>query len=335
MPVRHLNTSPFDAELLAEAASQLCTHLGLDCDPGAVRWSVASGPEQRRTATVFELVASLPGNRSERVFYKGFQEPAWNDSRRSGGGNQWAETLERSWTLTRAFNDSGEKLMVRAAPVLTVDTRSSTIITLGVNGRTLESLLRSAALGIRRSQVMAMLNQLGVACRLIDDVANTYPPSGPQGDLTWWVDHYMRTYPIPEEGWSKDIGPRMRSWADETMTTPKPLSYCHGDLQGGNVLMDGHWLNLIDFRWAIRPRGFDLVQTALRLENRPWNGFLPTAGMREALLAGYGDTNMRDTPVWHLVEAMFLLRRLHLRRRNSLRAAQDRARAYERLRALM
>lgn len=331
--MRQLNTSSFDVGLLAQAASQLCTHLGLDCDPKAVRWSVGSGPEQRRTATVFELVASLPDGRSERVFYKRFQEPAWDDSQRSE--ERWAATLERSRTLTSALNESGQKHMVCAAPVLTVDTRSATIITLGVNGRTLESLLRSAALGVRRRQIEAKLNQLGVACRLIDDVANTQPPSGQHTDLTWWVDHYMRMLPDAEQGWSKDFRQLMQVWADETMTAPRHLSYCHGDLQGGNVLVDGPWLNLIDFRWATRPRGFDLVQTALRLEHRPWKGTLPTARLRDALLAGYGDPNMRDTPLWHLVEAMFLLRRLHLRRRNSLRAALDRARALKRLRALM
>jgi aminoglycoside phosphotransferase len=95
---------------------------------------------------------------------------------------------------------------------------------------------------------------------------------------------------------------------DEMSRSDRAMVYCHGDLSGSNVLVDGRRVGIIDFTWPLRQRGFDLAHFAFRIEyDSPVTASL-TSPLRDALLSGYGDPAATEQPGYKFVRLSKLLK---------------------------
>jgi len=286
-------------------------------------------------SSVFELEARLPEGTSTTVYYKTHSEPETSDSdellRRRG---LLIESLRRSRALTEEFNRIGAEHGVQAATVLACDPARLAVVTLGMVGRPLDSVFRETRSEAARLGALDAARRVGLACRLIDTLSDSLAP--PKGDsMRRFVDHYLQRYPLPEKLEQTRLSERLNALLELAMAAPRPLAFCHGDLQQDNVLVGNESIGLIDFRWAPRTRGFDITQTALRIEYRSSIRRLWQQRLAEELVAGYGDPKIRDTPGWVLVEMAFLMRTMHMKRRNRVAGRMNRARALRELRSCL
>jgi thiamine kinase-like enzyme len=100
----------------------------------------------------------------------------------------------------------------------------------------------------------------------------------------------------------------MNDLTEQMSRSDRAMVYCHGDLSGSNVLVDGGRLGIIDFTWPLRQRGFDLAHFAFRIE---YDSAVPatlTSPLTEALLSGYGDTAASEQPGYQFVRLSKLLK---------------------------
>jgi hypothetical protein len=322
-----------DPRLLLVAGESLAESWGLSVDPREIDWLIRSHLN-RRESSVFELEARIPDSAPATVFYKIHLEPETSDTdERLRRRSLLTDSLRRSQILTDEFNRIGADHGVRAAAVLALDPSGLSVVTLGVAGRSLDSVLGDSRTRSARLNALETAQRVGLACRLIDTVSDSLAP--PEGDdsMCRLVDHYLRRYPLSEQKEQERLSERLSELLELAMGGSCPLAFCHGDLQQDNVLVGNEGIALIDFRWAPRVRGFDLSQTVLRIEYRKAFKGAWHRRLADDVVAGYGDPSIRDTPGWALVEMMFLMRTMQMRRRNPVAARIRRARSLRELRA--
>ncbi len=117
---------------------------------------------------------------------------------------------------------------------------------------------------------------------------------------------------------------------EAALDRPNPVTYAHGDLSPGNVLLMPQGTGLIDFMWVPHLRGFDLARFIHRLRYSALSMDRWTSALIRATLDGYGDPAAADEPGWRFVQLQRSLRTverryypLHRQRRPVRRALAD------------
>ena len=234
---------------------------------------------ERRWSTVHRLTDQGTG---QTLYYKVFKP-------RKEHGDSPRDTTEarlaRSAALTDQLIGSLASTPISAAPVLAVSPQEPAVITLGVPGRELKpSAFAGWPLGRKNRYDIARLT--GLACAHIEDVGSVDNAEVSVDDTMAVVDHRAdqsdaEALPSLKEA-MKDIEARARERVEAGDSV-----YGHGDMSPTNLLIHDGGLNLIDFTWRSRLRGYDAGVFSFRL-------FASTAvsqrAMRridDALLDGY------------------------------------------------
>jgi len=74
----------------------------------------------------------------------------------------------------------------------------------------------------------------------------------------------------------------------------------HGDISRDNLIETPQGLGVIDALWTTRIRGYDLAVVAARLAFDRQLSRRASDALTQALIAGYGDSEISSTPQWHL-----------------------------------
>lgn len=293
---------PLDSRLLAAAAETALPGHGRSID-----WSIFRRMD-RRYSTVYELKAFAPTVGGFTAFYKIHRQPQaamWMDTERYLG--ELESALRRAPRLVDLLNRGQDLSGITAAPILACDPEQLVLVTLGMSGVPLAKMLSS-----RNPKALGAVMKLGAACRLIDNLKAPGEAGASAEGMTWLIDFYLDRFSLPSGHSKSQLSAHLKSLLDGALQEANPISYCHGDLLGGNVLVATDRIGLIDFRWAPRTRGYDLAHSALRIKYKwPWTTSWGTR-LTKALLDGYGDPTVIGSPGWELVEVMFLIRRYNL-----------------------
>jgi aminoglycoside phosphotransferase len=191
---------------------------------------------------------------------------------------------------------------------LAVDPGSLTVVTLAVPGDSYGKVWRHLIPGARRAAALETLRLVGRAARLIEDCSVDPIPVDQTSQRAAIDRRLQRVREVLSGPTLQGIEALMVDLTEEMSLSDRAMVYCHGDLSGSNVLVDGRRVGIIDFTWPLRQRGFDLAHFAFRIEyDSPVTASL-TSPLRDALLSGYGDPAATEQPGYKFVRLSKLLK---------------------------
>jgi hypothetical protein len=191
---------------------------------------------------------------------------------------------------------------------LAVDPGSLTVVTLAVPGDPYGKVWRHLIPGARRAAALETLRLVGRAARLIEDCSVDPIPVDQTSQRAAIDRRLQRVREVLSGPTLQGIEALMVDLTEEMSLSDRAMVYCHGDLSGSNVLVDGRRVGIIDFTWPLRQRGFDLAHFAFRIEyDSPVPASL-TSPLRDALLSGYGDPAAIEQPGYKFVRLSKLLK---------------------------
>ena len=221
-----------------------------------------------------------------------------------------AARFARSQALTDQLIDSLAGTPISAAPVLAVDAREPAIITLGVSG----DEMRPAAfagwpLGRKDKHEVARLT--GFACAHIERVGDSETALVSVPDVLAVADHRLEQSDDDAVPAIRETIRRVERMASELVSSGDSV-FGHGDMSPTNLLVHSAGVNLIDFTWRTRLRGYDLGVFSFRLFASSLVSKRAMQSIDAALLDGYvGASGDQLSPrSMDVVELLLLMRGL-------------------------
>jgi tRNA A-37 threonylcarbamoyl transferase component Bud32 len=251
------------------------------------RWFV--GKEVRtRSSMLVHLRLPLADRSQVFAYYKVYDERH---------GSKAATRLARSAELTNALALLCEGEGITVPRVLAVRPEASTIVTSGVPGRPLGSMVNHSLTRGRRRSASDVYRKIGRAVHLIETATL---PDEPVSDLAQWdgTDEALTTARgfLPPVEWRWLRAQLVESY--EAARADAEGMFAHGDLGGGNVLLSADGIGLVDFQWQVRWKGYDLATVACRSFHHPAVTERWGSALIHALLEGYGDHGVTSSPAW-------------------------------------
>jgi hypothetical protein len=289
-----------DTAVLIEAAEALGT-------VGVLRWEVEERIERPRS-TLFRIRASRPAGPPIEAYYKVSRPPPYEGERLE----RWVATvrsgLARSMELETRLASLVEGEGITFSRALAVDPGSMTVVTLAVRGDPFGKVWRHLVPGARRGAAIESLRLVGRAARLIEECSVDPIPIDERSQRAAIDRRLRRVRDVLPGPTLQGIERVMDDLTEDMSKSDRAMVYCHGDLSGSNVLVDGWRLGIIDFTWPLRQRGFDLAHFAFRIE---YDSAVPaalTSPLGEALLSGYGEPAVTEQPGYKFVRLSKLLK---------------------------
>lgn len=258
----------------------------------------------RRFSTVYKIVVKTDSGSEVICYAKRFKQPLRDPDQ----AKRLRLRVERSSMVSERISEAGRPLGVGVAEVLAADTEQLTVVTLGVGGDPLGRAWTHAITPARRARSEGLFGQIGQAIREIESASvGEAPPTGylerPK------IEHAIAAaIPYLPETDRRRTTALVRSLHDEYSANDGGTFFCHGDINHSNVLVDGGVINLIDFDLSSRPLTYDLSLYLMRLEmeRQPTQSW--TRQVKDWVIAGYGTTDIVQTPAYSLVQVVRLAR---------------------------
>ena len=281
-------------ELVDEGLARYAKSSGRD--PEWVRWDVTD-MQDRPGSTVLEIEARFDAGAAVTCFAKRFSVPPGRPTM----ARRLRDRVERTATVTDRLGTIGRSHEVGVATTLAYDVDALALVSLGVGGRPLGKALTHALTPARRRRAEHIYPHVGEAMRTVETVSTDLAPQSSYLSVENVEKAMSAVVPF--------LGPdeRRRTEAifsdlhNAYVADPGESYFCHGDINRSNVLVDGDWINLIDFDLSSRPVTYDLSMLLMRLEmERPrlasWQ-----RQVSSWVIEGYGGEQAVATPAFHLV----------------------------------
>lgn len=278
--------SVVDHAILEEALKSVRALHGLD-DRQGLRWVVGPGI-RTRSSTLFFLRLAAADDHSISAYYKVYEE-----HRVPSVGPR----LERARELNNELVRSCEAESISVPSVLASRPETGTIVTSTVPGSPMGALFRFRLTPSRRRLALDTYRRIGTAVHRIETVSSpdetvSVPKQWGGADL---LVQRAQEFLSPTD-WHR-IQDRLRD-SFSSAEASSPLSYAHGDISGGNLLLSKDSLGIVDFQWQARWSGYDLATVACRTLYNPTVPLGWASSLIDAMLDGYGDRGVASSPAW-------------------------------------
>lgn len=275
-----------DHEILEEALRSVRALHGFE-DRQGLRWIVGPGI-RTRSSTLFPLRLSDAEDHSVSAYYK-----VYEDSRVSRVGPR----LDRARELTNQLVRSCEPENISVPFVLAASPEAATIVTSRVPGSPMGALFPYRLTPRRRRLALDIYRRIGKAINLIETVR---PPNERVSAPKQW-DGADLALQRAQGFLSPPDWHALKHSLRESFSLGEgnaPVSYAHGDISGGNLLLSEDSLGIVDFQWQVRWAGYDLVTVACRTLFNPTIAEGWARSLVDAMIDGYGDRDVASSPAW-------------------------------------
>ena len=304
----------------------------LSLDPTRLDWEIEERLDRKRS-TLFPLL--LLDDLREQVATAYYKKPYFPGARQASRNLPRARAaLEQGEVLGTRFADLARDSGIAINETLALNHHTLEVITFGLDGRPMGNPLAHAYGRRARAAAVLACARVGRAIRIIEELPGPADTEA-EGERIW-EEATRKLKPLSKSMNSAELA-RLRGMLRELFTEglaePDAITYAHGDLSTGNVILMDDNTGLIDFMWIPQLKGFDLARFVHRLRYttvslRPW-----TEALVEAVLDGYGDTSAPDLPGWRFTEMQRLMSTARSGRRRIPIVGRPARRALEQVRA--
>ncbi len=304
-------TAP-DPKLLAEVARAAGGIVGWPSGT-EVEWEVGERVDRRRSSLFLIRAVDPPGTPVD-AYYKVLHLPIRDPARLHRWEKEAAEGLSRTRMLDQELARLVAGHPITFSQTLVVEPSSLTHVTLGVEGEAFGKAWRHTVTRARRQRILENLRLIGRAAALIEQ-CSPEPVEVDDSDVQRSIDKRLtRMRRALAEPTLTALARRMEELDPVTLNKPGGLIYVHGDFSSSNVLIRQGGIGLIDFSWTPELRGYDVARFAFRVEYDTVTSHSWADASVSALLEGYGDPDLRQSPNWLALRVPWLLKIVELGR---------------------
>ena len=256
-------------------------------------------------STIFPLTLKVDGAPILHAYYKNHRFDNLNDKRLKSS----IHVIRNSPSLIGEYVSMGGLNFVEMPEILARDTEELSEITTEIKGSPIGNYLRHIS-PKRWIALLEVYKKLGSAVCLIEkcgchsitpELENTLSLIS---EFEYKVDRLGNLFTQVER--KKLLELLYQNYFDANR---EGSVLSHADLQGGNILVSGNNVGVIDSLWGVRWKGFDIANHASALEYQIPSLKFYARRLIESMLDGYGDKTLPSSPGWKLAA---IWREIHL-----------------------